>query len=219
MKILFISVLIVGMAIAMCGYKQPVAHALQKDENQENQAILNLHENADTADIEAIAKEIRREKLVLNPLTQKMIESSGQEDPIEKMLLSIKEGLLSTLLFIREYKDLLIKLFFAAAAVILAFFAARNTVVSDAGITCTRYGFLAGRLAVIALAPLALLAWFVFHYNFFAGMGIIFMLGLLSMLLSSAVSLRFQQGEEHIWNRLIFSVVWPTASGVIIHFL
>jgi hypothetical protein len=169
-------------------------------------------------EIDKALEEAEKEQVVyINPIMQKLLNSERSDLQFIKTL-DLNKRFTILRLKIKELNSLIVKVFFTTATVIfLLTLFLRKTTFSGIGLLFATLGFNFSRVIMFLTALIAAIVWFSLNYNFFVDIGSISLCSLLFLMISSAVSLKIYDYNNPIWNRMIYTVIWPIASGVIIH--
>ncbi len=166
----------------------------------------------DDSDFAQNIREAQAEQvLIINPLIRKLLDLN-QED-IRATLLKLQRQL--------KYFTgrLIFPIYLLSAAIPVLMVFTRKTSFSGKGLLFAQMGFDAGRLLLVVVAVVSLVLWFTLKYNLLLDIGLIFLLGLFALLVSSAISLKLYDWNSPVWNRMFVAAVWPAASSLIVRLL
>ncbi|MDD5131132.1 MAG: hypothetical protein PHH44_00550 [bacterium] len=106
----------------------------------------------------------------------------------------------------------------SAFIVFLLMLVTRFNSFSSIGYLFANTGFIVSRILIFVSAVTAIVVHFSLKFNILTNLGSIFIWGPLFLMTISALSLKIYDFNNPVWNRMFFSVLWPIASGVIMHF-
>lgn len=179
-------------------------------------------------EVQRMLKQINKENVVvLNPIMQKMINMGKEE----------KENAPGAVSSFRQLKDFdpknyiakgITKLkrlnenagkYFCLLAVILflLMIVTRFNSFSSIGYLCANTGFIISRTIIFLAAIIAVIVHFSLKFNVLTNLDNIFLWGPLTLMITSAFSLKIYDFNNPVWNRMFFSMMWPITSGVIMH--
>lgn len=180
-------------------------------------------------EVQRMLKEINKENVVvINPIMQKMLDrGKGQEENESKITFKLnkltnlepKTYIAKGITNMEQLNEKAGKYFCLTAVVVfLLMLITRFNSFSSIGYLCANTGFIISRIIIFMAAIIAVIAHFSLKFNVLTNLDILFLWGPLTLMAISALSLKIYDFNNPVWNRLFFSVMWPIASGVIMHF-
>ncbi len=150
--------------------------------------------------------------VIINPLTQKLLDLKPED---------LKPKIPADLpIRIKKFsRRLIFPIYIFSAAIPLLMAVARKTGHSGAVSLLAKRGFGVGRFMLMAIAVTSLIVWFTLKFNLLYFAGFAFLLSLVVLVTSSAISLKLYDWNIPVWNEMFMAVIWPTASGLIIRLL
>jgi hypothetical protein len=166
---------------------------------------------------EAYARIQSEQKVAVNPMVKKMLETD--EGDLRGMGKDLKGQTLDTLIRMKGLSMTLTALCVAIGVIILLFMlAARHTCVSGVAYVLANLGYNVTRVILFTISLAGAIAWFGLRYNFLAEMGAAFLGALFLLLFLSSTSLKLYDFNTPVWNRMLSSLVWPIIPNVIVAF-
>lgn len=200
---------------------------LNQDQLQEllkkQAAIRQEEEKQLDPEVRKMLSEINKENVVvLNPIMQKMLEKSdsGPASALNQLKdldlnLYIAKGITN---LERLNQDAGKYFCLSAFIVFLLMLVTRFNNFSSIGYLFANTGFIISRILIFIAAIAAIIVHFSMKFNVLTNLGSIFIWGPLVLMTISALSLKIYDFNNPVWNRMFYSVLWPIASGVIMHF-
>lgn len=176
-------------------------------------------------EVQKMLDQINKENIVaVNPLIQKLLDI-GKEDKshqaqVKNNNFDFKQYLYNIIITLQKQNNHFLKVFLTiAASILLIVLITRTNALSGIGLLLATLGFTLSRCLIFVSAILSVIAYLSFKLNIFINVGSVFLWGPLILLVLSAISLKIYDFNRPVWNKIFFSFVWPTISGVIIHVL
>lgn len=192
-------------------------------------AARNEDEKQFDPEVQHMLKEINKENMVvINPIMQKMMDSGKNKEEKEstaffKLNKLIKQDpkayIAKGISNLEQLNEKAGKYFCLTAVIVfLLMLITRFNSFSTIGYLCANTGFIISRGIILLAAIIAVVAHFSLKFNVLTNLDSIFLWGPMILMIICALSLKIYDFNSPVWNRMFFSVMWPIASGVIMHF-